>query len=218
VRAPVDPNRASFGEPAGLDVLLARPARRLVREDLQPQQAGIGRELELGRLSRCVASLREARIDALDTHNRCVLPSTRAGAAVDAPADLETQHIGARLCAWRRAPGESAGPGGKAARSLPDDRGPALAGAHHVGCDDLQPHRRRTLKPEVDDRLIAKAVTVRAYRGQQTAVAEVGRRTVCHAEVEQRRFRCRQHCRRSQDQCGHHRLTISLPSNDAGHN
>ena len=217
VGSPVDPDRSRHREAARLHVLLARAARRLVREDLQAKQPRIRREPELGRLAGGVAPLRERRVDALDPHHRRGLPAARAGAAVDAVPDAKPHHVRARLGSAGRAPRQRALPGGEPPGRSPDHRRPTLAGADHVRRDHLELHLRRTGQPKAHRRRVAKPVTVRADRREQWPVAREGNRAVRYVEVEERRTRRRKGRNRGEQQGGH-RLTVSLLSNDAGHN
>ena len=217
VGSPVDPNRPRHREAARLHVLLARAARRLVREDLQAKQPRIRREPELGRLAGGVASLRECRVDALDPHHWRGLRPARTGSAVDTVPDAKPHHVRARLRSAGRTPRQGAWPGAEPSRRSPEHRRPALAGADHVRRDHVELHLRRTGQPKVHRRRVAKPVSVRADRREQWPVAREGDRAVRDVEVEERRTR-RCEGRNRGEQQGGHRLTVSLLSNDAGHN
>ena len=94
---------------------------------------------------------------------------------------------------------------------------PTFAGSDHVGRDHLELHTRRAGQAKMHGRRVAKTVTVRADGCQQRPVACERNRAARHVKVEERGTR-RSEGRNGGEQQGGHRLTVSLLSNDAGHN
>ena len=221
MRAPVDANGPGLGDAARLHVLFARPSGRLVREHLQPELPCVRGEPDLGSLSRGVAAPGERRVDTLHAHDRSVLPAVRAVGPVDPVSHGEPRDVRARLRRRRGTPCQRVPAPVEALRRSPHDGRPALARPHHVRHDDLQPHRCRPRQPEADDGRVTEAVVVRADSCEQTCVAGERCGAVADVQVEERRGGCRERSggdEHGRDHAGVTSLTVSLPSNDAGHN
>ena len=221
MRAPVDPNRSRLRDAAGLHVLVARSSRRLVGEDLQAELPGVRGDAQLGRLAGRVAAPGEGRVDSLNAHDRSVLAAVWTIGAVDPASDGEPRDVRARLRRRSRLPGQRAPAGVEVPRRSPQDCRPTSAGAHHVRRDDLHAHDRSPRHPEAHGRCVAESVTVRAHGGEEAAVAGKGGRAVRDTEIRERGRGCGEDaCSRENgsDHVAVMSLTVSLRSNDAGHN
>ena len=218
MRRPVDTRGRRHRLAVRAQVADGRERAAAVREDLERQRPGIGRHLESCLLSGCVAGLREAGVDPLDSHDGTARACSAIDAAATASTDRQLEHVGARQRQGRRLPDELPGALRKKTRGKSRDhvrRGRLGIGDGGVRLHDRERDARRRRQAEVDVRDVAKAVAVRAHRRQERPVAGERRRPVRDAKVGELRPR-RGHGRECGDEREDHRRERRAAAGRAG--
>ena len=190
MRRPVDARGCCHRLAARAQIADGGECAAAVREDLERQRPGIGRHLQSCLLSGCVAGLREAGVDPLDSHDGTARACSAIDAAATASTDRQLEHVGARQRQGRRLPDELPGAFRKKTRGKSRDhvrRGRLGIGDGGVRLHDRERDARRRRQAEVDVRDVAKAVAVRAHRRQESVVAEKGGRPVRDMQTEEPR-------------------------------
>ena len=180
MRSPVDSDRARHRRAGGPEVLPASDRLARVVEDLEPQRGRVGRDPQVGFLARRVAAARELGLDALDADDGRLTALARP-VHVHAPADREPEDVRARLGSLGRSPDDLLRACPEPFRRAPD-RLRRASRMQRVRPQDVDPHLRRAIEPEADDRPVAEPVSVRRDGRQEPVVAGERTRAVRHLQ------------------------------------